>query len=82
MNFKNIKKILVLNFALLAFGSTLALRTSAEAAVKIQQWQTPSGTEVYFVEDHDLPIVDVSVNFAAGTALDTVGKSVLAGITR
>lgn len=82
MNFKNIKKILVLNFALLAFGSTLALSTSAEAAVKIQQWQTPSGTEVYFVEDHDLPIVDVSVNFAAGSARDTAEKSGLAGITR
>lgn len=82
MNFKNIKKILALNFVLLAFGSTLVLSTSAEAAVKIQQWQTPSGTEVYFVEDHDLPIVDVSVNFAAGSARDTVEKSGLAGITR
>lgn len=82
MNFKDIKKILVLNFALLAFGSTLVLSTSAEAAVKIQQWQTPSGAEVYFVEDHDLPIVDVSVNFAAGSARDTAEKSGLAGITR
>ena len=55
---------------------------SAEAAVKIQQWQTTSGAEVYFVENHDLPIVDLSVNFAAGSVHDTVEKSGLAGITR
>ena len=72
----NLKKILVLNLALLAFS------TAAHAAVKIQQWQTPTGAEVYFVEDHDLPIVDVSVNFAAGSARDTAEKSGVAGITK
>lgn len=55
---------------------------SAHAAVNIQHWQTSSGAEVYFVENHDLPIVDLSVNFAAGSARDTAEKSGLAGITR
>lgn len=55
---------------------------SADAAVNIQHWQTSSGAEVYFVENHDLPIVDLSVNFAAGSARDTAEKSGLAGITR
>lgn len=55
---------------------------NANAAVKIQQWQTSTGAEVYFVENHDLPIVDLSVNFAAGSARDTPEKSGLAGITR
>ena len=55
---------------------------SAHAAVNIQHWQTNSGAEVYFVENHDLPIVDLSVNFAAGSARDTAEKSGLAGITR
>jgi zinc protease len=55
---------------------------SAQAAVNIQHWQTSSGAEVYFVENHDLPIVDLSVNFAAGSARDTAEKSGLAGITR
>ena len=55
---------------------------SAQAAVNIQHWQTNSGAEVYFVENHDLPIVDLSVNFAAGSARDTAEKSGLAGITR
>jgi zinc protease len=55
---------------------------NAEAAVHIQHWQTKTGAEVYFVENHDLPIVDLSVNFAAGSARDTTQKSGLAGITK
>lgn len=55
---------------------------NSNAAVKIQQWQTSAGAEVYFVENHDLPIVDLSVNFSAGSARDTAEKSGVAGITR
>ena len=74
MNLKNIKNFLTL---VLLFGSF-----SAVAGVKIQQWQTSSGAEVYFVENHDLPIVDISVNFPAGSARDSAEKSGLAGVTR
>ena len=69
-------------FKHLVFLLALLLSFSVNAAVKIQQWQTSSGSEVYFVENHDLPIVDLSVNFAAGSAHDTAEKSGLAGITR
>ncbi len=55
---------------------------SAQAAVNIQHWQTSTGAEVYFVENHDLPIIDISINFAAGTARDEKAKAGLAGITR
>ncbi len=55
---------------------------NSNAAVKIQQWQTSTGSEVYFVENHDLPIVDLSLNFAAGSAHDTAEKSGAAGITK
>ncbi len=88
MNLKNIKNILVLGLAQLSFGAslvfnvTLLFSTNVEAGVKIQQWQTSTGAEVYFVEDHDLPIVDISVNFAAGSAHDPAEKSGVAGITR
>lgn len=74
MNLKNINKFLTLILLVSSF--------SAVAGVKIQQWQTSSGAEVYFVENHDLPIVDVSVNFPAGSARDTAENSGLAGITR
>ncbi|HAF01962.1 MAG TPA: peptidase M16 [Methylophilaceae bacterium] len=55
---------------------------SANAAVKINHWQTATGARVYFVENHDLPIVDVSVSFPAGSSRDTAATSGLAGITR
>ncbi|MGQ0442449.1 MAG: M16 family metallopeptidase [Methylophilaceae bacterium] len=54
----------------------------AEAAVKINHWQTSSGSDVYFVENHDLPIIDISVNFPAGSARDTKQTSGVAGVTR
>lgn len=55
---------------------------SAQAAVKIQHWQTKGGSDVYFVENHDLPILDLSVTFAAGSARDLPAKAGLAEITR
>ena len=55
---------------------------SVQAALKISHWQSASGSEVYFVENHDLPIIDISVNFPAGSARDTKEKSGLAGVTR
>ena len=55
---------------------------TANAAVKINHWQTSSGSDVYFVENHDLPIVDIAVNFPAGSARDTQATSGVAGVTR
>jgi len=36
----------------------------------IQEWTTANGTDVLFVERHELPIVDVRVTFDAGSARD------------
>ena len=58
------------------------LSLSVNAAVKIQQWKTSSGSDVYFVENHDLPIIDLSVNFPAGSAHDSRASSGLAGVTK
>ena len=58
------------------------LFSAANAAVKINHWQTSSGSEVYFVENHDLPIIDMAVNFPAGSARDTVATSGVAGVTK
>lgn len=72
------KHLSVLLVAIISFSISL----SANATLKIQQWQTSEGSEVYFVENHDLPIVDISANFAAGSARDNKEKSGLAGITK
>ena len=81
MNMHYIRKTLTAGLAVLTSG-LLVFSSAAQAGVKIQHWQTASGSEVYFVENHDLPIVDLSVNFAAGSVRDSAEKSGLAGITR
>jgi len=59
----------------------LSLPLSARAALAIQHWQTPEGARVIFVESHELPMLDVSVDFPAGSARDPVGKDGLAQLT-
>jgi len=53
----------------------------AQAGVAIEHWQTPNGTRVIFVGLHDLPILDVRVDFRAGSMFDPPGKSGLAALT-
>jgi len=53
----------------------------AEAGPKIENWVAPSGARVFFVENHALPILDVQVDFVAGTAYDPAGKSGVASLT-
>lgn len=57
------------------------LTTLAEAGPKIEHWLAPSGARVFFVENHALPILDVQVDFAAGSARDDSGKAGLASMT-
>ncbi|MGE5384668.1 MAG: M16 family metallopeptidase, partial [Betaproteobacteria bacterium] len=68
-------RIIFVIFALLAVQF-------AEAGVTIQHWVAPSGAKVYFVESRVLPILDVQVDFAAGSMFDPPGKTGLAGLTR
>lgn len=67
---------------LLIFLCLALLGQSAGAGPTIERWQTSSGTRVHFVENHSLPILDVQVDFAAGTARDGEGKAGLASLTR
>jgi len=52
------------------------------AGVKIEHWISPSGARVYFVESRVLPMLDIQVDFAAGSMFDPTGKSGLAALTR
>ncbi len=55
---------------------------TTHAGLPIQHWQSISGARVYFVENHDLPILDVSVNFSAGSGRDVADKAGVAGLTQ
>lgn len=69
-----LKKLL---FLTLAFTSA----TAAHAALQIQNWTLENGARVYFVENHTIPIVDLSVEFDAGSRRDPQGKPGTASLT-
>jgi zinc protease len=57
------------------------IATAAVATPDIQHWQSASGAKVLFVEDHDIPMLDVAVSFSAGSSFDAADKSGVAGLT-
>ena len=67
--------VLVFTSGLMTVGSV------ATAAPRIEHWVAPSGANVYFVENRALPILDVQVDFAAGSASDPADKTGLASMT-
>jgi len=48
----------------------LNLSTPADARVDIQHWTTPTGAKVYFVASPTLPMLDVQIDFSAGSAFE------------
>jgi zinc protease len=53
----------------------------ALAILPIQHWQTSTGARVYYVENRDIPMLDVSIDFAAGSGFDRTEKSGVASMT-
>jgi len=62
--------------------AAMLLAEPALAILPIQHWQATSGARVYFVENHDLPMLDVSVEFPAGSGYDQRAKSGVASMTQ
>lgn len=51
------------------------------AAIPIQHWTQPSGAKVYLVESPSIPMVDVQLDFDAGSRRDPADKAGLAAVT-
>ncbi len=66
---------------LLSFLLTLLASTGALAILPIQHWQTSSGARVYYVQNRDIPMLDLSIDFAAGSGFDRSEKSGVASMT-
>ncbi len=77
MNMNNLRRFLML---LACLGSFVV--APAQAGIVIEHWLAPLGARVFFVESHALPIIDVQVDFAAGTAYDPPGKAGVAALTQ
>ncbi len=61
--------------------SLLLASGPALAAIPIQHWTQPSGAKVYLVESPSIPMVDVRVDFDAGSRRDPAPQAGLAGVT-
>lgn len=72
---------LLKRFSQLLFAVICSSTAVAFATPNIQHWQSASGAKVLFVEDHDIPMLDVAVNFQAGSSFDAANKSGVAGMT-
>ena len=75
------KKILLKLLSSLAMLLVLPMPLSAHASIPIEHWTTPAGARVYFVASPALPILDVRIDFSAGSAFDPPGKAGLASLT-
>ncbi|MBC7379767.1 MAG: insulinase family protein, partial [Burkholderiaceae bacterium] len=62
-------------------AASLFIATAVQAAIPIQTWKQPSGTQVYLVESPAIPMVDVQIDFGAGSRRDPADKSGLASVT-
>ncbi|MBG9389545.1 insulinase family protein [Caenimonas sp. DR4.4] len=52
----------------------------AFAAIPVQTWTQPSGAKVYLVESPAIPMLDVQIDFDAGSRRDPPDKAGLAGV--
>ena len=55
--------------------------SSAFAAIPIQHWTQPSGARVYLVESPAIPMLDVQLDFDAGSRRDPAAQAGLASVT-
>ena len=53
----------------------------AQAILPIQHWQTSNGARVYFVANRDIPMLDLSIDFAGGSGFDRTEKPGVASMT-
>lgn len=68
-------------FKLMAGLTLLVACSVSHAALQIQSWTLANGARVLFVENHTIPILDVSIDFDAGSRRDPAGKSGTAALT-
>jgi zinc protease len=65
----------------LAVALLAAVALPAQAILPIQHWQTSTGARVYFIENRDLPMLDVSVEFPGGIVFERADSGGVAAMT-
>ncbi|MGC3963346.1 MAG: pitrilysin family protein [Rhodocyclaceae bacterium] len=70
-----------MTYRMLVAVALFAATTMAQAAIKIEHWTAPSGAQVYYVENRTLPMLDVQVDFDAGSAREPADQVGVASMT-
>jgi zinc protease len=73
-------KKLSLQAAFAAFTSFLGT-PAAMAGIAIEHWTQPSGAQVFLVQSHAIPMLDVQLDFDAGSRRDPAEQAGLASVT-
>ena len=60
----------------------IAALSTAQAALPVQSWTAKTGTKVLFVEARSIPMIDLRVDFDAGSRYDPPAKAGLAAMTQ
>ena len=59
----------------------LLVQIPLHATIAIEAWTTGNGARVFFVQTHNIPILDVSVDFDAGSRYDPQNRAGLSSMT-
>jgi zinc protease len=70
-----------INTPAIAIFSTIFCINSAFAALPIENWTQPSGAQVFLVQSPTISMVDVQIDFDAGSRRDPADKAGLASVT-
>jgi zinc protease len=62
-------------------SAATVLGASAQAAIPIQHWTLPNGAKIYLAATQALPIVDVEIDFDAGSQHDPAAQAGLAEVS-
>ncbi|SPR98822.1 M16 family metallopeptidase [Cupriavidus taiwanensis] len=65
-----------------ALGAVVLLAAQlAQAAIPIEHWTASTGARVFFVHSPSIPMLDINIDFDAGSRYDPQGKAGLATLT-
>ncbi len=67
--------------AVLALSVLIPAVALAQSEPAARHWTTPSGARVQFVESRAVPIIDIAVDFAAGSTYDPPANAGIAALT-
>lgn len=67
--------------AVLAATISFVWLPAALAGIAIEQWTQPSGAQVYLVQSHAIPMLDIQLDFDAGSRRDPAQQAGLASVT-